>query len=141
MFYNSGTSLVIYLTNQTNSKTSQTIKKQTKMKNITKSLVIAAIAIVSANSSFAQATATASASATIITPITIVKDVDMNFGNVAVSATIAVQLYCLQRAVVPQVVQVVLRFQLLPVLLLLQASQYLARVATHTLSHCQQLLQ
>lgn len=59
------------------------------MKNIAKSLVIAAIAIVSANSSFAQATATASASATIITPITIVKDVDMNFGNVAVSATIA----------------------------------------------------
>ena len=58
------------------------------MKNITKSLVIAAIAIVSANSSFAQATATASASATIITPITIVKDVDMNFGNVAVSATL-----------------------------------------------------
>ena len=59
------------------------------MKNIAKSLVIAAIAIVSANSSFAQANATASASATIITPITIVKDVDMNFGNVAVSATLA----------------------------------------------------
>jgi Domain of unknown function (DUF4402) len=57
------------------------------MKNITKVLVIAAIAIVSANSSFAQATATAAASATIITPITIVKNVDMNFGNVAVSAT------------------------------------------------------
>ncbi len=54
------------------------------MKNITKVLVIAAIALVSANSSFAQATATASASATIITPITIVKTVDMNFGNVAV---------------------------------------------------------
>ena len=59
------------------------------MKNITKVLVIAAIAIVSANSSFAQATATASASATIITPITIVKTVDMNFGNVAVSASLA----------------------------------------------------
>ena len=59
------------------------------MKNIAKSLVIAAIAIVSANSTFAQATATASASATIITPITIAKTVDMNFGNVAVSATLA----------------------------------------------------
>ena len=59
------------------------------MKNITKSLVIAAIAIVSANSSFAQATTSAAASATIITPITIVKTVDMNFGNVAVSASLA----------------------------------------------------
>ena len=59
------------------------------MKNITKVLVIAAIAIVSANSSFAQATATAAASATIITPISIVKNIDMNFGNVAVSATLA----------------------------------------------------
>jgi len=59
------------------------------MKNISKVLVVAAIALVSANHSFAQATATASASATIITPITIVKNVDMNFGNVAVSATLA----------------------------------------------------
>ena len=59
------------------------------MKNIAKSLVIAAIAIVSANSSFAQATATASASATIVTPITIAKVTDMNFGSVAVSATLA----------------------------------------------------
>ena len=59
------------------------------MKNISKVLVIAAIAIVSANYSFAQATATAAASATIITPITIVKNVDMNFGNVAVSATLS----------------------------------------------------
>ena len=59
------------------------------MKNIAKSLVIAAIAIVSANSSFAQASATASASATIVTPISIAKVTDMNFGNVAVSATLA----------------------------------------------------
>ena len=57
------------------------------MKNSFKVLVIAAIAIVSANSSFAQASATAAASATIVTPITIVKVTDMNFGNVAVSAT------------------------------------------------------
>ena len=38
-------------------------------------------------STFAQVTASASASATILTPITITKDVDMNFGNLAVSAS------------------------------------------------------
>src|SRR6204780_2871448 len=59
------------------------------MKNIFKTLAIASVVIVSANSSFAQATATASASANIITPISIVKVTDMNFGNVAVSATLA----------------------------------------------------
>jgi hypothetical protein len=35
----------------------------------------------------AQATATATATATIVTPISITKDVDMNFGNVAVQAS------------------------------------------------------
>src|SRR5271165_4561315 len=50
------------------------------MKNVTKVLAIASIFI---------AGSTASASATIVTPISIVKNVDMNFGNVAVSATIA----------------------------------------------------
>lgn len=60
------------------------------MKNFFKSLAIASIAFVGLSTNAnAQATATASASATIITPISIVKDVDMNFGNVAVSATIA----------------------------------------------------
>jgi hypothetical protein len=63
------------------------------MKNITKVIVPlvigTSILIAGSTASFAQATATASASATIITPITIVKNVDMNFGNVAVSATIA----------------------------------------------------
>ena len=59
------------------------------MKNFSKVLAIASILIAGSTASFAQATATASASATIITPITIVKNVDMNFGNVAVSATIA----------------------------------------------------
>ena len=59
------------------------------MKNIVKSLVIVAASLAIANTSFAQATATASASATIITPISIVKTTDMNFGNVAVSATVA----------------------------------------------------
>src|SRR5476651_644067 len=59
------------------------------MKNIVKIFATAAIIIAGTNVSFAQATATASASATIITPISIAKTVDMNFGNVAVSATIA----------------------------------------------------
>ena len=59
------------------------------MKNIIKSLAIATAVLGFANSSFAQATATASASANIITPIAIAKTVDMNFGNVAVSATIS----------------------------------------------------
>jgi hypothetical protein len=81
--------LVIYLSNITNKQFNSNNSNLNKMKNIAKSLIIAAIAIVSANSSFAQATATASASATIITPITIVKNIDMNFGNVAVSATLA----------------------------------------------------
>lgn len=45
--------------------------------------------LVSATYSFAQAsaTATASASAVIITPLTIVKNTDINFGNVAVGTT------------------------------------------------------
>lgn len=37
----------------------------------------------------AQETASATATATIVTPISIVKDVDMNFGNVAVQSTTA----------------------------------------------------
>ena len=60
------------------------------MKNIIKSITIATVAVIGfSNSSFAQATATASCSANIITPITITKTVDMNFGNVAVSATVS----------------------------------------------------
>ena len=59
------------------------------MKNIIKAIATSVVVLAATNSSFAQATATASASATIITPISIVKTVDMNFGNVAVSATIA----------------------------------------------------
>ena len=57
------------------------------MKNISKVFATAAVVLAFSNSSFAQASATASASATIITPITIAKNVDMNFGNVAVSAS------------------------------------------------------
>ena len=57
------------------------------MKNITKVFVAATLALGFSNSSFAQSTATASASATIITPISITKTIDLNFGNIAVSAT------------------------------------------------------
>ncbi len=59
------------------------------MKNISKIIATAVIAICFSNGSFAQATATAAANATIITPITIVKNVNMDFGNVAVSASLA----------------------------------------------------
>jgi len=57
------------------------------MKNITKVIATAAVVLGYANSSFAQATATAAASASIMSPITIAKNVDMSFGNVAVSAS------------------------------------------------------
>src|SRR5476651_2008266 len=65
------------------------LKKQTKMNTISKVLATVTAIIAFSTSSFAQATATASATATIITPISIVKNVDMNFGNVAVSASLA----------------------------------------------------
>ena len=56
------------------------------MKVLHKSL-IAVIALVGlASTASAQATATANASATIVTPISIVNNVNMNFGNVAVQA-------------------------------------------------------
>ncbi|MBK7031664.1 MAG: DUF4402 domain-containing protein [Bacteroidales bacterium] len=55
------------------------------MKNL---LVLAIIVLGFTASSFAQVTATASTTATIITPIAITKDVDMNFGNIAVSPTL-----------------------------------------------------
>ena len=55
------------------------------MKNL---LVLAIIVLGFAATSFAQVTATASTTATIITPIAIEKDVDMNFGNIAVSPTL-----------------------------------------------------
>src|SRR5580704_16443050 len=57
------------------------------MKNFSKVFATAAVVIAFSTSSFAQATATATASATIITPISIAKNVDMNFGNIAVSAS------------------------------------------------------
>lgn len=54
------------------------------MKTITKISAIAILMIGFHSNSFAQASATATASATIITPISIAKTVDMNFGNAAV---------------------------------------------------------
>ena len=59
------------------------------MKNMKKVLVLAIVVLGFAASSFAQVTATASTTATILTPIAITKTVDMNFGNIAVSPTIA----------------------------------------------------
>lgn len=55
-----------------------------------KSFKIAAFALMmcgAALSSFAQSTTSATASATIVTPISIAKSVDMNFGNVAVTSS------------------------------------------------------
>ncbi|MGF6847105.1 hypothetical protein QFZ51_002340 [Chitinophaga sp. W3I9] len=52
--------------------------------------LISAVTLVFAaltTNAFAQETASATATATIVTPISIVKDVDMNFGNVAVQST------------------------------------------------------
>jgi hypothetical protein len=58
------------------------------MKNMKQLLLLAIIVLGFAASSIAQVTATASTTATIITPIAITKDVDMSFGNVAVSPTL-----------------------------------------------------
>ena len=59
------------------------------MKNFTKIFAIATVVLGFASTSFAQsnAVATASTSATIIAPISLTKNIDMNFGNVATSAT------------------------------------------------------
>jgi len=57
------------------------------MKNISKVIIAAAVVVFgSTSNTFAQASATASCAATIITPISISKTVDMNFGNIAVAA-------------------------------------------------------
>ncbi|MBK7174802.1 MAG: DUF4402 domain-containing protein [Bacteroidales bacterium] len=55
------------------------------MKNL---FALAIIVLGFTATSFAQVTATASTTATIITPIAIEKDIDMNFGNIAVSPTL-----------------------------------------------------
>jgi hypothetical protein len=91
LFCEFGTSLVIYLSTnkQTKTKNNSNKLKTKKMKNIIKAIAATVVIAGFATSSFAQATATASASANIITPISIVKNIDMNFGNVAVSGSLA----------------------------------------------------
>jgi hypothetical protein len=62
------------------------IIKKTKMK---KTIMFFSVAVAMAGFStaaYAQETATATATATILTPISITKEVDMNFGNVAVQS-------------------------------------------------------
>lgn len=62
-------------------------KNQIQMKTIYK-LAAFSLAVIGFNSSVnAQATASADAEATIVTPISITKTTDMNFGNVAVQAS------------------------------------------------------
>jgi hypothetical protein len=53
-----------------------------QIKKIVASIIVIAATISTAN---AQSTATSSATATIVTPISIVKNIDMNFGNIAVT--------------------------------------------------------
>ena len=57
------------------------------MKSLSKILASLTVILGISIPTFAQVTATATSSATIVTPITITKDVDMNFGNVAVQST------------------------------------------------------
>ena len=59
------------------------------MKQITKFFASAVVMIAFSASTFAQVTASANASATIVTPITIAKTVDMDFGNVYIDPAIA----------------------------------------------------
>lgn len=57
------------------------------MKQFSKLIFISVVMLSFASSAFSQVTASATASATIVTPIAITKDVDMNFGNLAVNAS------------------------------------------------------
>ena len=56
------------------------------MKKMNKLFTAAVIALAFSFSANAQATATATATATIVTPISITKNTDMNFGNISVQA-------------------------------------------------------
>jgi len=62
------------------------------MKKIAKFFTLAIIMIAFSVSTYAQATASATATATIVTPITITKTVDMNFGNLYSAAAGTVTL-------------------------------------------------
>ena len=57
------------------------------MKNIIKYFALAVVILGFSAASFGQSTANAPTSATIITPISLNKTVDMNFGNIAVNAS------------------------------------------------------
>lgn len=59
------------------------------MKHLTKVTIVMLVMLTTAFSVAAQTSATGTASAVLITPITIVKNVDMNFGSIAVSASVA----------------------------------------------------
>lgn len=58
------------------------------MKQIAKFFAFAIVLIAFTTNAIAQVTATATAAATIITPIAISKTADMNFGNIAVNASL-----------------------------------------------------
>jgi hypothetical protein len=58
------------------------------MQQIVKFFVIAIIMIGFSTNTFAQVSATATSSATIVTPISIANNANMNFGNIAVNASL-----------------------------------------------------
>jgi len=58
------------------------------MKKLFTAMGIALIGVAFATTAFAQASVTASATATIVAPISIAKNVDMNFGNVATNGAV-----------------------------------------------------
>ena len=58
------------------------------MRKLSLSFACALVTLCFSKTSFGQASATADASATIVTPISIMKTTDMNFGKVAVSASL-----------------------------------------------------
>jgi len=58
------------------------------MKKLFITMSIAMVCVAFAKTTFAQVSATANASATIVTPISISKNADMNFGNVATDGTV-----------------------------------------------------
>jgi len=58
------------------------------MKKMTKFFGLVLVMLAFSAATFAQVSATATATATIITPIAITKTTDMNFGNIAVNASL-----------------------------------------------------
>ena len=58
------------------------------MKKAILTISLSVLGFMFSSSVFAQATATANASATIVTPISIAKNTDMNFGNIATDGSV-----------------------------------------------------